>query len=84
MGESKDLQEYLNGNVVNFSIIRRTELSKGIDSDRSYATWVPCSYLKVQAHSVFLNVQKLCSCFLSFGYLAVAILNNFMELVTEF
>lgn len=62
MGESKDLQEYLNGDAINFRIIWRIELSKGIDSDRSYATQVPYLYLKVQAHSVFLSIQKLCVC----------------------
>lgn len=60
MGESKDLQEYFYSNVINFRIMCRIELSKGIDSDRSYATQVSYSYLKVQAYSVSLNVQKLC------------------------
>lgn len=75
-GEIKDLQESLSGNVINFRIIWRIELSKGIDSDRSHATQFPYLYLKVKAHSVFLNTQKLWFC--SFGYQAVAIWNNFM------
>lgn len=62
MSENKDLQEYLKGNGINFRIIWRIELSKGIDSDRSYATQITELYLKVQAHSVFLSVQKLCVC----------------------
>lgn len=79
MGESKDLQKFLNGHIVDFSLKDR--------AIGGYRQWQTLRHLPlfISPLPLFISLDSfLLHLLLSSGYQAVAILSIFMEFVIEF